>query len=128
MHGDLSLFTIPEHASLTQDLSHSASGANERCNSQARTTLIASVVVARAKIELTIMPNEITPLSSPTVEAPSEATAELTTESFGELLAQFENAHSQKDEGGTKQLEGTVVSIDADSLYLDDLALRMRRP
>jgi small subunit ribosomal protein S1 len=76
-------------------------------------------VVARAKIELTIMPNEITPLSSPTVEAPSEATAELTTESFGELLAQFENAHSQKDEGGTKQLEGTVVSIDADSLYLD---------
>jgi len=65
------------------------------------------------------MPNEITPLSSPTVEAPSEATAELTTESFGELLAQFENAHSQKDEGGTKQLEGTVVSIDADSLYLD---------
>ncbi|MDR3745584.1 MAG: 30S ribosomal protein S1 [Acidobacteriaceae bacterium] len=65
------------------------------------------------------MSNEITPLSSPTVEALSEATAEPTAESFGEMLAQFENAHSQKDEGGTKQLDGTVVSIDADSVYLD---------
>ena len=61
------------------------------------------------------MANEITPKSSSTVETTSEPT----TESFGEMLAEFEHSHSHKAEGGAKQLEGTVVSVDADSVYLD---------
>ena len=61
------------------------------------------------------MSNEIIPNSS----SPVEATSEPTTESFGELLAQFENSHSHKVEGGTRQLEGIVVSVDAESVYLD---------
>jgi small subunit ribosomal protein S1 len=61
------------------------------------------------------MSNEIVPNSS----SPVEAGAEPTTESFGELLAQFEHSHSHKVEGGAKQLEGVVVSIDAESVYLD---------
>ncbi len=63
----------------------------------------------------TAMSNEINPNSSPTVETLSEST----TESFGEMLAQFEQSHSHKAEGGAKQLEGVVVSVDAESVYLD---------
>ena len=48
---------------------------------------------------------------------PTSETATEPTESFGELLSQFEQ--SQKTEAGAKQLEGTVVSISADSVYLD---------
>jgi small subunit ribosomal protein S1 len=69
------------------------------------------------------MPNEIIPISSPTTETTSEAgaesAAELAAESFGELLAQFEHTHSHKAEGNAKQLEGTVVSLDAEFVYLD---------
>jgi len=61
------------------------------------------------------MSKEIIPNSSSPVEAASEPT----TESFGELLAQFEQSHSHKAEGGAKQLEGVVVSMDAESVYLD---------
>jgi small subunit ribosomal protein S1 len=57
------------------------------------------------------MPNETIPTSASTLED--------TSESFGELLAQFEHAHSHKAEEGAKQLEGIVVTVDADSVYLD---------
>ena len=39
-------------------------------------------------------------------------------ESFGELLAQYEHTHPRQPEGA-KQIEGTVVSSDADLVYLD---------
>ena len=32
---------------------------------------------------------------------------------------QFEHSHSHKVEGGARQLEGIVVSVDAESVYLD---------
>ncbi|MGH9615957.1 MAG: 30S ribosomal protein S1 [Acidobacteriaceae bacterium] len=49
----------------------------------------------------------------------SEAASESRSESFAEMLAQFEQNHSHKPEGGTSQLEGTVVSLDAETVYLD---------
>jgi small subunit ribosomal protein S1 len=61
------------------------------------------------------MSNEIIPNSS----SPIEAVPESATESFGELLEQFESSHSHKVEGGARQLEGIVVSVDAESVYLD---------
>jgi small subunit ribosomal protein S1 len=61
------------------------------------------------------MSNEITP----NLSSPIEAASEPTTESFGELLAQFEHSHSHKVEGGARQLEGVVVSVDIESVYLD---------
>ena len=61
------------------------------------------------------MPNEIDPTSLPLAEDASETP----TESFGEMLAEFEHAHSQKPHGASNQIEGTVVSLDADSVYLD---------
>jgi small subunit ribosomal protein S1 len=39
--------------------------------------------------------------------------------SFSELLAEFEHSHASTDEGGTRQMEGTVVSKDAEFVYLD---------
>jgi len=62
-----------------------------------------------------MMPNEIDPTSLPLAEDASETP----TESFGEMLAEFEHAHSQKPHGASNQIEGTVVSLDADSVYLD---------
>lgn len=46
-----------------------------------------------------------------------------TGESFGELLAEFEQSHARRKEqpeaGAARQLEGTVVSLSADAVYLD---------
>ncbi len=57
-------------------------------------------------------------------DSPSEvevpvATTDESTESFGEQLSQFERSHVRQSDDGPKQLQGTVVSITADSLYLD---------
>jgi small subunit ribosomal protein S1 len=41
------------------------------------------------------------------------------TESFAELLSQFERSHTHKSNDGAKQLQGAVVSVSADSVYLD---------
>jgi small subunit ribosomal protein S1 len=47
----------------------------------------------------------------------SQSTSE--TESFGDLLSQYEKSHTQKREDGGKQLQGTVIAVSADSVYLD---------
>src|ERR1700722_7023279 len=41
------------------------------------------------------------------------------TESFADLLNQFEKSHSHKNAPGQKQLQGTVVSLSADQVFLD---------
>jgi small subunit ribosomal protein S1 len=40
-------------------------------------------------------------------------------ESFSDLLTQFEQAHARKPAEGRKQLEGTVIAVTADSVFLD---------
>ncbi len=40
-------------------------------------------------------------------------------ESFGELLSEFERSHSRKAEDGSRQIEGTVIAVSADSVFLD---------
>ncbi len=40
-------------------------------------------------------------------------------ESFGELLSDYEQSHARKNEGGTRQLEGTVIAVSADTVFLD---------
>jgi small subunit ribosomal protein S1 len=56
------------------------------------------------------MPNPNRPESQPTPES---------TESFEDILSQFEQSHSRKAPDGNKQLEGTVVAISAESVFLD---------
>jgi small subunit ribosomal protein S1 len=41
------------------------------------------------------------------------------SESFGDLLSQFERSHSRRTDDGSRQLQGTVVAITADSVLLD---------
>ena len=41
------------------------------------------------------------------------------TESFGGMLAEFERSHSRKTGEGSNQLQGTVVSVSADSVFVD---------
>jgi len=56
------------------------------------------------------MSNPNTPVSEPTLE---------TNESFGDLLKQYEQSHARGTEEGAKQLEGTVVAVTVDSVFLD---------
>ena len=68
------------------------------------------------------MSNEILPESQPAPENTPKPSEEITaepTESFAELLSQFERSHTHKSEPGEKQLQGTVVSVSADQVFLD---------
>ena len=40
-------------------------------------------------------------------------------ESFGDLLSQYEKTHSRKAGDGGKQITGTVITVSADSIFLD---------
>jgi small subunit ribosomal protein S1 len=57
--------------------------------------------------------------SEPIAEPEPEPVAEEPTESFADLLQEFERSHSHKAEPGSKQLQGTVVSVSADQVFLD---------
>ncbi len=52
-------------------------------------------------------------------EAMAEPPIEEPTESFADMLTEFERSHSHKGEPGSKQLQGTVVSLSADQVFLD---------
>src|SRR6478672_9997701 len=54
----------------------------------------------------------------PTARPDSQANNE-SNESFGDLLSQFEQSHSHKAEEGGKGLEGTVVAVSGESVFLD---------
>lgn len=59
------------------------------------------------------------PASSTPDEAPAEEPAE-PLEDFANILMEFERGHARKSEvGGAKQIEGTVISVSADKVFLD---------
>src|SRR5277367_5044982 len=60
------------------------------------------------------MPNSNVPETTSTPESATEP-----TESFVDLLSQYEKSHSRKTEDGGKQLIGTVIAISLDSIFLD---------
>ncbi|MGC2637673.1 MAG: 30S ribosomal protein S1 [Acidobacteriaceae bacterium] len=55
--------------------------------------------------------------AEPTSQPTAEPAENVGAENFGALLSAFERSHHT--EGGAKQLEGTVVSLDAESVFLD---------
>lgn len=68
------------------------------------------------------MSNDSIPESQPAPENTPEPSDEVTaepTESFADMLSQFEKSHTHKTQGGAKQLAGTVVSVSADQVFLD---------
>lgn len=62
-------------------------------------------------------------MSNPTIPNPDipESPTTEATESFSELFSQYEKSHARKrsNEGGAKQLEGTVIAVSIDSVFLD---------
>jgi small subunit ribosomal protein S1 len=67
-------------------------------------------------------PEAATPLApeaiaKPTAEEPSES--QEPQESFADLLNAFERSHSHKAEPGQRQLQGVVVSLSAEQVFLD---------
>jgi small subunit ribosomal protein S1 len=65
------------------------------------------------------MTNDSTPDSQPAIDVVEEVPAEETTESFADLLRDFEKTHSHKAAPGARQLQGVVVSLSADQVFLD---------
>ncbi len=58
------------------------------------------------------------PVSKPAAEVPSEEPAE-PQEDFADILSQFEKSHTHKPASGVKQIEGTVVSLSAEQVFVD---------
>ena len=56
---------------------------------------------------------------SETASSAAEPVETEPTESFGELLSQFEKSHRVTTPSGQKQLQGTVVSVGAEQVFLD---------
>ncbi len=50
---------------------------------------------------------------------PDSQTTNDTPESFGDILSQYERAHAHRAEEGGKGLEGTVIAVTGDSVFLD---------
>ncbi len=67
------------------------------------------------------LPDETLPAASSAADVPDAAAepAAASTASFAEQLSEFEQSHSHRSEGDTRQLQGTVVSVDAEFVYLD---------
>ena len=64
--------------------------------------------------------NEPQPTPVAAAETPAETPAATEPEeSFADLLSAFERSHSHKAEPGQRQLQGTVVSLSADQVFLD---------
>lgn len=57
--------------------------------------------------------------STETTVASISETPEQLTESFSDLLSQYEKSHSRKKEDGGKQIVGTVIVVTGDSVFLD---------
>jgi small subunit ribosomal protein S1 len=64
------------------------------------------------------MSNETSQETEPTVEAPPEVPSE-PAENFADILSDFERTHTHKLQSGAKQLEGAVVSLSAEQVFLD---------
>jgi small subunit ribosomal protein S1 len=54
------------------------------------------------------------PAAEPVVEAAAEP-----VENFADILSQFERSHTHKPASGAKQIEGTVISLSAEQVFLD---------
>src|ERR1035438_703791 len=65
-----------------------------------------------------IMTHEAVPETQAAEEAATESAA-APIENFADILSDFERSHTHKPASGARQLEGTVVSLSADQVFLD---------
>ncbi len=64
------------------------------------------------------MPNPST-LDQDQDTGPDSQTTNEPKESFGDILSQYERSHTHRAEDDSKALEGTVIAVNAESVYLD---------
>src|SRR5690349_12704891 len=64
------------------------------------------------------MPNPSTVDQDPLVPPEGQTTTE-SSESFGDILSQYEQSHTHKPEGADKGLTGTVVAVSGESAFVD---------
>src|SRR6201996_872339 len=57
-------------------------------------------------------------MPSPYPDNPELEAAE-SGESFGAIFSEYEQSHARKGEGGSTQIEGTVIAVSADSVFVD---------
>jgi small subunit ribosomal protein S1 len=57
-------------------------------------------------------------MSNPNTPEPQSSADEL-NESFEQVLSQYEKSHSRKSGDGGRQLQGTVIAVSADSVFVD---------
>src|SRR6266542_2106405 len=50
---------------------------------------------------------------------PGSLTTNEPAESFGDILSQYEQSHKHRPETGEKGLQGTIIAVSGDSVYLD---------
>src|ERR1035438_7805433 len=50
---------------------------------------------------------------------PETQSANETSESFSDMLSQYEKSHARQREDGSKQIQGTVITVSADCVFLD---------
>jgi small subunit ribosomal protein S1 len=60
-----------------------------------------------------------TTLDQDRVIGPGSQPANAPAESFGDILSQYEQSHSHRVEEGKRGLEGTVIAVTGESVYLD---------
>ena len=58
-------------------------------------------------------------MSSPHPDNPELEAASESGESFGSIFSEYEQSHARKGEGGSTQIEGTVIAVSADSVFVD---------
>ncbi len=58
-------------------------------------------------------------MSSPYPDNSEIEAAPESGESFGAIFSEYEQSHARKGEGGSRQIDGTVVAVSADSVFLD---------
>jgi small subunit ribosomal protein S1 len=77
-----------------------------------------SVAAAVAEAEAALITPKPVAEAAAAVAAIPEPIAE-PEESFGDLLKEFELSHKHRSEDGRRQLQGTVISVSADEVFLD---------
>ncbi len=58
-------------------------------------------------------------MSSPNPDNPELEAAPESGESFGAIFSEYEQSHARKGEGGGRQIEGKVIAVSADSVFVD---------
>jgi small subunit ribosomal protein S1 len=109
---------------MTEEIINESLPAEEAASSPASDPVPSLVLGPAPVIEIEAAATAVAPPQTAVSPEPQVATApesvpEEPTESFADLLRDFERSHSHKSAPGAKQLQGTVISLSAEQVFLD---------